>query len=188
MVTTGAWILLSFVILMSASILLVLHRTWIGQLLHERMPDTRRRRLFLATIGFFFTFAAVRALTWLIHNNIGPFHDVQMAGRHIHHLVWGILLLLIVGYGWLIEVGSGVVSSSLLMSRLMSLLYGAGAALTLDEFALWLNLRDVYWAKEGRSSIDVAVLFGAILLIGLWGAPFWRALSSELHPPDRNSS
>ena len=47
--------------------------------------------------------------------------------------------------------------------------YGIGAASTLDEFALWLNLRDVYWAREGRESIDAVILFGSFLLIGLWG-------------------
>ena len=66
-----------------------------------------------------------------------------------------------------------------MMSRLVSLLYGAGAALTLDEFALWLNLRDVYWAKEGRASIDVVILFGALLSIGVWGGRFLRALVRE---------
>jgi len=56
----------------------------------------------------------------------------------------------------------------------MSILYGVGAALTLDEFALWLNLRDVYWAREGRSSIDAVILFGALLAAGAWGAPLWN--------------
>jgi hypothetical protein len=55
----------------------------------------------------------------------------------------------------------------------MAILYGLGAALTLDEFALWLNLRDVYWAREGRSSIDAVILFGSLLAIGAWGAPLF---------------
>jgi hypothetical protein len=57
----------------------------------------------------------------------------------------------------------------------MSILYGAGAALTLDEFALWLNLRDVYWAPEGRTSIDAVILFGALLAASGWGAPLLRS-------------
>jgi hypothetical protein len=81
----------------------------------------------------------------------------------------------------LIEVGTGSTSSSLLASRLMSLLYGVGAALTLDEFALWLNLdEDVYWTREGRASLDAVLLFGAALLIGIWGRDFLKALSREL--------
>ncbi|HYL16876.1 MAG TPA: hypothetical protein VEV41_27840 [Terriglobales bacterium] len=167
---TGAWILAAFVVLGTACGTLLLHRTGLGDLLHQHIPDRPKRRLLLASVSFFCTFAVLRALTWSIHNHIGPFHDIHMAGRHIHHLVWGILLLLLVGYGWLIEVGSGSASSSLFMSRLMSLLYGAGAALALDEFALWLSLRDVYWAGEGRASLDAVVLFGTSLLIGIWGA------------------
>ena len=53
------------------------------------------------------------------------------------------------------------------------ILYGVGAALTLDEFALWLNLQDVYWARQGRESIDAVILFGAILAAGAWGAPLF---------------
>lgn len=152
-------------------VLLLLHHTPLGFLIHEHIPDHPRRRLLLASIGFFLTFACVRALTWSIHHDIGPFHDVQMGGRHIHHLVWGILLLLAVGYGWLVELGTGDGTGSILVSRLMSLLYGAGAALTLDEFALWLNLRDVYWGREGHASIEAAFMFGSLLLIGAFGAP-----------------
>jgi len=56
------------------------------------------------------------------------------------------------------------------------LLFGAGAALTLDEFALWLNLSDVYWAREGRASLDAVVIFGALLSCGVWGGAFIHAL------------
>ena len=98
----------------------------------------------------------------------------MVGGRHIHHLVIGIVILLVVGYGWLAEVGTGADNSSILVSRLMSILYGAGAALTLDEFALWLNLRDVYWSREGRASIDAIILFGALLAAGAWGAPLFQ--------------
>jgi hypothetical protein len=57
--------------------------------------------------------------------------------------------------------------------------YGAGAALTLDEFALWLNLDPSdYWSREGRISIDAVILFGSILAVGAWGAPFFRGLQT----------
>ncbi len=180
MTWTGAWIAALLVGAGTALVLYVLHRTRLGNLLHEHIPDRPRRRLLLASIAFLCTFLMLRCLTWSIHHNIGPFHDIHMGGRHIHHLVWGILLLLLVGYGWLGEIGTGSSDSSLLMSRLMSLLYGAGAALTLDEFALWLNLRDVYWAREGRASIDAVVLFGSLLLVGIWGAPLWRGILREI--------
>lgn len=154
----------------------LLERTRLGSMLHARFPDRPRRRLLLAAVGFFITFGGVRALTWSIHHNVGPFHDVQMGGRHIHHLVWGILLLLAVGYGWLIDVGTGQGRGSVLASRLMSFLYGAAAALTLDEFALWLNLRDVYWGPEGRASISAAFLFGSLLALGAFVAPVVHGL------------
>ena len=64
---------------------------------------------------------------------------------------------------------------SILMSRLLSIGYGIGAALTLDEFALWLNLDAMaYWSRQGRESIDAIALFGALLAMGTWGAPLFR--------------
>ena len=173
---TGAWILAITIALGICLILLLLHRTSLGSLIHEHIPDRPHRRLFLASVSFFLTFASVRALTYSIHHQVGPFHDISMGGRHIHHLVWGILLLFLVGYSWLLELGGRGTFGSIVLSRLISLMYGAGAALTLDEFALWLNLRDVYWAREGRSSIDAIILFGSLLAIATWGAPLFRAL------------
>jgi hypothetical protein len=142
-------------------------------------PETPRERLFLAAVGFFVTIAVVRTLTYLIHNKIGPFHDIEMRGRHIHHLVWGIALLLMVGYGWLIEIGTGSRSSNTWAGRAASMVYGVGAALTLDEFALWLNLRDVYWEREGRLSVEAIFLFGALLAIGIFGRRFLHAIGRE---------
>ena len=69
-----------------------------------------------------------------------------MAGIHLHHFAFGIGLLLIVGYLWLIQIGTTHGSDRL--GRLTSLLYGAGAALTLDELALWVHLDDVYWEAD----------------------------------------
>ena len=172
-------LLILLIALLTGTVLLVLHHPHLSALFHKHIPDRPKRRLFLAAVGFFLTFAVARTLAYSNYHNIGPFHDIYIKGRHVHHLVWGILLLLAVGYGWLVEVGTGSASSSLFAGRLMSLFYGSGAALTLDEFALWLNLRDVYWAREGRASLDAVVLFGACLLVGIWGGPFFRALTRE---------
>src|SRR5579883_3403761 len=140
-----------FVLLLAGSctalLLLLLQGTPIGVLIHERIPDRPRRRMFVATVSFF--------------------------------LVFGILLLLAVGYAWLAEIGTGDGLTSLLASRLLAILYGVGAALTLDEFATWLNLRDVYWAKEGRASLDAVVLFGALLAAGAWGAPLFSGRAGK---------
>ncbi len=176
---TGAEILLVFIVASTATMLFILHLTGLGHLIHDAIPDRPRRRMFLASISFFVTFLAVRLLVWAITHHLGPFGWVTMRGRHIHHLVWGILILLGVGYASLAEVGGGRTPSAIFLSRLLSLLYGVGAALTLDEFALWLNLEDVYWTPEGRESIDAVVLFGALLAIGAWGAPVFAMLGRK---------
>ena len=127
-------------------------------------------------LGFYIAFAGIRALTHAIRAGRGPFHDVAMHGRHIHHLVWGIVLLLAVGYAWLAQVGLGTSRSSIVGSRITAILYGIGAALTLDEFALWLRLEDVYWSREGRESVEAVLLFGGLLSVGLWGGRFLQGL------------
>jgi hypothetical protein len=140
----------------------------------------RRERLFLASIGFLVTFAIVRGITHLIKAGVGPFHNVSTGGLHIHHLVWGIFLLLLVGYVWLIQEGTGQSRFPSWFSRATAFAYGMGAALTLDEFALWLNLQDVYWAGKGRESVDAVVIFAAFLSVGIWGFPFLAGLVREL--------
>lgn len=170
---SGEWILLLFIVCVTAVMLLLLHLTRLGKILHQTMPDRPHRRMFLASISFFVTFLAVRLLVASIQHHIGPFQYVTMGGRHIHHLVWGILLLLIVGYAYMNDAGSGFTPTALFTSRLVAILYGVGAALTLDEFALWLNLANDYWSPQGRESIDAVVLFGSVLAIGTWGAPFF---------------
>jgi hypothetical protein len=132
--------------------------------------------MFLASLSFFVTFGATRFLTHMSRAREDPFH-LLLGGIHVHHLVWGILLLLLVGYMWLIEVDTGPDGHRMRIGRLTAALYGAGAALTLDEFALWLNLEDVYWEREGRASIDAVLLFGALVSAGLWGGPFLRAVT-----------
>ena len=162
---------------------LILRHPHVNRVFVQSIPDRPQRCLFLASVAFFLTFAGVRIVTYTNYHHIGPFHDIYFQGGHIHHLVWGILILLLVGYGWLVEAGSGDQQTSVFAGRVLSLLYGAGAALTLDEFALWLNLEDVYWAREGRASIDAVILFGALLLIGVWGGRFLGSLVREFSTP-----
>lgn len=138
--------------------------------------DERRERLFLASLAFLATFGIVRAITHLIRAGVSPIHNVTSGTLHIHHLVWGIALLLLVGYLWLVEVGVG----SGWAASTTAILFGVGAALTLDEFALWLNLEDVYWASQGRESVDAVVLFAALLSVGIWGGPFFASLGRHL--------
>ncbi len=90
--------------------------------------------------------------------------------------MWGILILLVVGYVWLVEKAVG----SSWLASFTAIAYGVGAALTLDEFALWLNLRDVYWEQAGRASVDAVVIFASLLSAGIWGGPFVRDIAKEL--------
>jgi hypothetical protein len=185
-VSPTTWLLVISIILAIAVVLLILYVPRVGELFHQHVPDRPKRRLFLAAVGFFTTFGLARLLAFLASRSVSPVGYIYIRGTHVHHLVWGILLLLAVGFGWLIEVGTGSKSSSLLASRLMSLLYGVGAALTLDEFSIWLNLQEgVYWTQRDRASLDAVLLFGALLLIGLWGGSFLKAISHEFLPSRR---
>jgi hypothetical protein len=117
---------------------------------------------FLASFGFIRTSAhMIRAqVSWWPGN-------VEVGGTHIHHLVWGILLLLICGYVGAVErpdePWSHIVVAGL----------GIGAGLTMDEFALWLNLRDVYWEEEGRRSIDAVIVVAILAGLAVTGLRAW---------------
>src|ERR1700743_3444877 len=125
---SGEAILLVFILSVTAIMLLLLHLTKLGYFLHQHLPDRPHRRMLLASISFFLTFLAVRLLVASIQHHIGPFQYVTMGGRHIHHLVWGIFILLGVGLCYLNEVGSGSSPASVFLSRFLSILYGVGAA------------------------------------------------------------
>ena len=120
------------------------------------------RPTFFMLVAFVVTFLVTRLVTHMIRTGRGPFRDNTVGGVHIHHEVYGIFLLLGAGaleFAYRPEPPGG---------QVLAALFGAGAALTLDEFALWLHLDDVYWGPEGRRSVDavlVAVVVGALLLI-----------------------
>jgi hypothetical protein len=177
MLGEGALVLLAFAGLVVILLLVFLQLTRLGLLVRTTIPDRPRQRMFLASVSFLLTFVGVRILVYHIVNHEGIFQWVMVRGTHIHHLVWGILILLLVGYGWLADVGRKSTPISIFLGRLMAVGYGAGAALTLDEFALWLNLSpDAYWDRQGRISIDAVILFGALLGVGAWGSPFFSGL------------
>jgi len=174
---SGAMMLLAFASLVTVILLVLLQLTRLGYLVRSSIPDRPRRRMFIASCSFLVTFVGVRVLVHRIVNHQGHFEWVVVRGHHIHHLVWGIMILLLVGYGWLLDLGRSHSPLSIFFSRMMSVGYGIGAALTLDEFALWLDLEpDAYWSEQGRLSIDAVILFGAILAVGAGGAPFFQAL------------
>src|ERR1700734_371060 len=135
----------------------------------DHFGEHRRERQFISTGGFFLTFALTRAITHAIRAGKGPFHNLGgKSGPHVHHMTFGIVANLIVGYLWVLQLGTAEHPSPRL-SRITSFLFGAGAALTLDEFALWLNLEDDYWTAKGRESIDAVAVFGSLLTLGALG-------------------
>jgi hypothetical protein len=135
----------------------------------------REERRLIGAATFAGTFALTRAVTHAIRAGRGPFRNVTPHGRHIHHMTFGIVGLLGVGYAWLNEIGIGGGATA---SRATAFVYGAGSALTLDEFALWLNLEDDYWTKQGRESIDAVVAFGSLLGVAASGHRLVRELAA----------
>lgn len=133
---------------------------------------TGRAPALWAVVGFVVTFGITRGITRRIRSQreqpaseprsgVG-FGDIHIGGVHVHHQVWGIFAVLIAG---LLEFRYRPDSPGV---EILSAVFGAGAALILDEFALWFHLDDVYWGAEGRKSIDAILLgvgLGVVLLL-----------------------
>lgn len=127
-------------------------------------------------LAFLITFATVRIITHAIRAGRWRrvFHNIGTpGGTHLHHLVPGILLTLVSGY-----VGLGL--SDIVPVEIPAILFGIGAALTLDEFALWLHLEDVYWAKEGRQSVDAVIMAATVAGLVFLGLNFWADLGRAI--------
>ena len=143
--------------------------------LHHHLGPRRERAMF-ATLGFFVGLGITRGVTtWLHYHGAGANGGIIIAGVHIHHEVFGIVGLLLVGYTWLLLFASAE-QPKRLWFRLTALAYGVFAALVLDEFALWLNLKDVYWQRQGRESVEAIAIFGGLLLWAVLIWPFARAV------------
>ena len=139
---------------------------------HEELDPAQRSAL-VSWMAFTGTFAGLRGLTYSIRAGKGPFRNVSVGGEHLHHYMWGIALLA--------GVGAVAVRGEERQRRhpAVAASYGSGLALIVDEFALLLDLKDVYWAREGRVSIDLGV--SGIALAGSYFAalPMLRRLRSE---------
>lgn len=134
----------------------------------RHFSNPRQERAFLSAAGFTTAFAVARGITHAIRAGRGPFHNISAGGTHIHHSTFGIFGLLGIGYLWTYRIGLGNQTPEW-ASRVTASTYGVAAALTLDEFALWLDLHDDYWDKQGRKSIDAVALFGGLLTMGVAG-------------------
>ena len=135
----------------------------------RHFKDPRRERGFWSAVGFTTAFATARGITHAIKNGVGPFQNISAGGTHIHHSTFGIFGLLGVGYVWTYRYGLGPESGKRVPSRISAATYGIASALTLDEFALWLDLKDDYWDKQGRKSIDAVALFAGLLTMSFAG-------------------
>jgi hypothetical protein len=138
-------------------------------LYHKHLHDPRRERGFLSALGFTGAFGIARAITHAIKNGVGPFGNISAGGTHIHHSTLGIFGLLGLGYAWTYQFGTGDNPRRRWGSRVSATTFGVAAALTLDEFALWLDLEDDYWNQRGRKSIDAVVIFAGLLTMSFAG-------------------
>jgi hypothetical protein len=141
----------------------------------DGIVETGRETQFLFFVSFLVSFGFIRTSAHMIRAQVNWWPgNVKVGGTHIHHLVWGILLLLICGYvGVAIHPGDP-------WRDIVAVGFGIGTGLTLDEFALWLNLKDVYWTKQGRRSIDAVIVAAAVAGIVLVGLRGWIDATTEL--------
>jgi len=159
-----------------------------GLHLHHHLSPRRERAMF-ATLGFTLALALTRGITTLLHRHgAGANGGVIVGGVHIHHFVFGMVGLLLLAYVWLLLYGAED-RPPRHWFRLTAFAYGVCAALILDEFALWLNLRDVYWERQGRESVEALAIFAGVFLWGalIWpfGVAVWRHLRGQPAPARR---
>ncbi|MCW2952283.1 MAG: hypothetical protein JWQ48_1453 [Conexibacter sp.] len=133
--------------------------------LSSSSAEPGRPAAFLMLLAFLVTWLFIRTSARLIRMQVKwwPGNVETSSGLHIHHLVWGIVLMMIAGFmAFATNLGSP-------WWELTAIAFGIGVGLTLDEYALWLHLEDVYWSEEGRSSIDavvIAFLFAGLVVVG----------------------
>ncbi|MEZ5186385.1 MAG: hypothetical protein R2720_11615 [Candidatus Nanopelagicales bacterium] len=144
-----------------------------------------RQPMLFALLAFLLTFLVTRMITRMIRAGRGPFRNVNAGGTHIHHVVPGLIILLL---GGVLALGS---SADGIWRQIAGLMFGMGAALVLDEFAMVLHLDDVYWENEGRLSADAitlsaVVMFCALLIVAPNRPPanqtegFWLTVASGI--------
>jgi hypothetical protein len=124
----------------------------------HRIQDVHptRRGLVLAWFAFTVTFGVLRAITWSIHAHVGGLGNISAGSVHLHHYLWGILILVIVGI-------LGLIERSPIWHTWMGLAFGIGLGLVVDELALLIDLRDVYW--EGAGGLIIVGGFGGLLVM-----------------------
>lgn len=144
----------------------------------DSLVEHDEQGIFLVLAGFVLSFAFIRMSTRLMRSprvSWWPGSVVSDSGVHLHHLVFGIVTMMIAG-----TLGFAALGNSPYV-EICAFAFGVGAGLTIDEFALWVYLDDVYWAEEGRSSIDATVIAAAgMFLILIGSTPFSFDTSSPV--------
>jgi hypothetical protein len=141
----------------------------LGDFYREGIVDSGREPQLLCILAFLLSFGFIRTSAFMIKAQVSwwPGNVETKGGLHIHHMVWGISALLVFGY-----LGVAVNPESPWL-EIAAVGFGIGAGLTLDEFALWLNLKDVYWEKQGRESYDAVIVAAGFSLMALVGFRAW---------------
>lgn len=134
-----------------------------GHWWYRNIVEPGKLPLLLALASFVLTFLVTRTVTRLIRAGKGPFRNITPGGVHIHHVVPGVVLMVLGGFialaGGRRGFGTGVAA----------VVFGIGVGLVLDEFALVLHLDDVYWTEEGAKSVEIVILTVALVALILGG-------------------
>jgi hypothetical protein len=144
----------------------LIYASFVSDYWNEHILANNRQGVFLVLVGFILSFAFIRMSTRLMRSPKVPWWPgsvVSESGVHLHHLVFGIVTMMIAG-----TLGFAAHGESP-WAEICGFLFGVGAGLTIDEFALWVYLDDVYWAEEGRSSIDATVIAAAVMGLVVMG-------------------
>jgi lysyl-tRNA synthetase class 2 len=147
----------------------------ISSLYDRAIVDTGRQPEFLFFVAFLVTFGFIRTSAHMIRAGVSWWPgNVEVGGTHIHHLVWGIVTMMITGY-----IGVTIAPPSP-WHEIVAVFFGIGMGLALDEFALWLDLKDVYWSEQGRKSIDAVIIAATITGMILVGFTAWIDVAEKV--------
>ena len=147
----------------------------VGSEFQQEIVDSGRLAALLFFVALLATFAFIRTSTWMIRREVSWWPgNVSVGGTHVHHLVWGIVAMMIFGYVGLVAQPDSP------WREIVTVLFAIGMGLTLDEFALWVELRDVYWEKEGRKSIDAMIVAGCVTGALVVGFTAWVQLADTV--------
>jgi hypothetical protein len=142
--------------------------SWLTRTYTEEVVASGKQPIFLVLLGLVGAFGVIRTSTRMIRANVSWWPgNISAGGIHLHHEVFGIMLMLVCGI-----LGFSVRTVTP-WRELLALAFGIGAGLVLDEFALLLRLKDVYWSQQGRTSIDAVILASVgTLLVAAGVVPF----------------